>query len=75
MPASTEGNGWSHADTVQLNGSKEDPLETDSFVLQAMTLIMDEVVRKAGDVSGKVSKCHYLCVLQVLWRSIVVERS
>ncbi|CAL8337375.1 acidic amino acid decarboxylase GADL1 isoform X2 [Gadus morhua] len=54
MPASTEGNGWSHVETVQLNGSKEDLPETDSFVQQAMTLIMDEVVRKAGHVSGKV---------------------
>ncbi|KAG7261519.1 hypothetical protein CRUP_003358 [Coryphaenoides rupestris] len=41
-------------DRLALNGSTEDFSATNSFVQQAMTIIMDEVVKKAGDARGKV---------------------
>lgn len=57
-PESAEGDNRScvATDILALNGSKEDHSATDSFVQQAMTIIMDEVVKKAGDARGKVRK-------------------
>ncbi|KAK0147655.1 Acidic amino acid decarboxylase GADL1 [Merluccius polli] len=56
VPENAEGDNRSHAgtDRFALNGFTEDLPATDSFVQEAMAIIMDDVVRKAGDVRRKV---------------------